>query len=466
MLKIIENVRSPFRDRTFLSKASMIALPVAMQQLLNSLVNMIDNLMIGQLGEVPIAAVGLANKVFFVFTLLVFGCCSGAGVLAAQFWGRQDKLNIRRVLGISLIIGIIGSLLFAIPSVLIPEKVMRIFTPSRDAITIGAQYLAIAALSYPFTAISQVYVAMLRSVEQAKLPVFTSCVAIVINVIANYILIFGKFGAPALGVAGAAYGTLIARICECLVLLIVIYGRKLVLAANIKELFTGYPKSLLREYVKTSSPVIANEFMWGLGTTIYFLAYGRMGDQAVAAITLSTTVQDLFLVFFAGLSSATAIILGHELGAGHLDLARKDAKLFLWLQFDMVLVLGTMLYLLRWKFIGLFDISPEVAELVSKCIIVFILAMPAKMFNYVNIVGILRSGGDTKACFLLDTVSVWAVGIPMAFLGALALKLPVHIVYGMVMLEEVMKLIFGYFRYKKEIWVKNLAILVSEDKVC
>lgn len=462
MLKIIKNVRSPFCDRTFLRKTIIIALPIAMQQLLNSLVNMIDNLMIGQLGEVPIAAVGLANKVFFVFTLLVFGCCSGAGVLAAQFWGRHDKGNIKRVLGISLLIGVVGSLFFTIPSLLIPEKVMRIFTPSPETIAIGAQYLVIAALSYPFTAISQVYVAMLRSVEQAKLPVFTSCVAIVINVVANYILIFGKFGAPALGVVGAAYGTLIARICECMVLLLVIYGRKLVLAANLKELFSGYPVSLLQEYIKTSAPVIANEFMWGLGTTLYFLAYGRMGDQAVAAITLATTVQDLFMVFFAGLSSATAIILGHELGAGLLDLAKKDAKLFLWLQFDMVLVLGMLCYILRWQFIGLFDITPEVAELVNRCIIVFIFAMPAKNFNYVNIVGILRSGGDTKACFILDTLSVWLVGVPMAFLGALVFELPIYIVYAMVMLEEVMKLIFGYFRYKKEIWVKNLAILVSE----
>ena len=261
MIKVISDTKEMLQDHIFLRKAMLIALPVALQGMLNTVVNLVDTMMIGQLGETAIAAVGLANKVFFVFTLLVFGVVSGSGVLAAQYWGNKDVKNIRKVTGLALIIAFIGALCFAIPSVLRPSMVMRIFTNSKDSVAAGAVYLSIVALSYPFTAITNTYVAMMRAVGQVRTPVLVSCMAILVNIFFNYTLIFGHFGAPALGVAGAAIATLIARILESIAILSIIYLTRSPIACKFRELF-GYSRAFVHQFLATASPVIANEFMW------------------------------------------------------------------------------------------------------------------------------------------------------------------------------------------------------------
>ena len=447
---ILKSTWEMLHDGRFLKKALMIACPVALQGMLNTIVNMVDTLMIGGLGSTAIAAVGLANKVFFVFSLLVFGIVSGGGILAAQFWGSGDVKNIRKVLGLCVMLAMVGAMFFVVPALTAPRMVMRIFTTSEGSIELGAKYLRIAALSYPFIALTNVYVAMLRATNKVVFPVICSCIAIVVNICLNYVLIFGKFGAPTMGVAGAACATLTARCIEVTLVLFYVYGKKLPLACGPKGMF-GWHKAFITQFLETSAPVIANEFMWGLGTTMYSLAYGRMSDDAVAAITIATTIQDIAVVLFQGLSAATAVILGNELGAGKLKRAEKYATQFFILQF---LILG------RWKIIGIYSITPEVAMDVSRCLLVFVAYMPAKMFNYVNIVGVLRSGGDTRMCLFLDTSGVWCIGVPLAFLGALVWHLPIYGVYALVMSEEVYKLILGYIRYRQKKWLKNLAIQV------
>lgn len=447
-----------FRDRNFLKKTVMIALPVAMQGMLNTVVNLVDNLMIGSLGSTAIASVGLANKVFFVFTLLVFGINSGSGVLAAQYWGSKDVKNIRKVLGLALALAVTGAVAFMIPASIKPRLLMRIFTTSDASIQMGAAYLTVAALSYPCTALTNTYVAMLRAVNRVKEPVMISCAAIVTNICFNYILIFGKFGAPAMGVTGAALATLIARVVEVILILGVVYLGRTPLACGIRDLF-GWSRGFLKKFFVTALPVIFNEFIWGLGTTIYSMAYGRMGDDAVAAITIATTIQDLVVVLFQGLSAATAVILGNEMGAGQLKKAEIYGKNFFILQFLVTVVMACVCVALRWKFIALYQpgISDQVAQAVSRCILVFAIFSPFRMFNYVNVVGVLRSGGDTAMCLFIDTSGVWCIGIPLAFIGGLILKQPIHIVYGMVTLEEVYKAVIGYIRYRQKKWLRNLA---------
>ena len=433
MTGIARDTKEMFRDKNFLRKTVMIALPVAMQGMLNTVVNLVDNLMIGSLGSTAIASVGLANKVFFVFTLLVFGINSGSGVLAAQYWGNQDVKSIKKVLGLALSLAVTGSAAFMIPACANPRMLMRIFTTSEASIGMGAAYLAVAAFSYPCTAVTNTYVGMLRAVNRVKEPVVISCAAIVTNIVFNYILIFGKFGAPAMGVVGAALATLIARVVEMTLILCVVYLGRTPLAGGARDLF-GWSRAFLRKFFVTALPVICNEFIWGLGTTIYSMAYGRMGDDAVAAITIATTIQDLVVVLFQGLSAATAVILGNEMGAGNLKRAETYGKNFFILQFLVTVVMAGVCVSLRWSFISLYQpgISDGVAQSVSRCIIVFALFSPFRMFNYVNVVGVLRSGGDTAMCLFIDTSGVWFIGIPLAFIGGLWLKQPIHIVYAMV----------------------------------
>lgn len=455
MIQLVRNTRDMLTDRRFLGKAFMIACPVALQGMLNTVVNLVDTLMIGSLGATAIAAVGLANKVFFVFSLLVFGIVSGAGILAAQFWGSGDVKNIRKVLGLSVLLAMAGALCFVIPAIAAPEAVMRIFTTSEASISLGARYLRMAALTYPFIALTNVYVAMLRAVNKVVFPVISSCIAILINICLNYVLIFGKLGAPQLGVEGAALATLTARVIELCLVLGYVYRKKLPLACGPSDLF-GWKGDFVRKFLETSAPVIANEFMWGLGTTMYSLAYGRMGDNAVAAITIATTIQDIVVVLFQGLSAATAVILGNELGAGKLKRAEKYATNFLILQFIITLAAALVVIGIRMPLISLYKIDASVARDVSLCILVFAAYMPAKMFNYVNVVGVLRSGGDTKMCLFLDTSGVWFLGVPLAFLGALVWKVPIYVVYGLVMTEEIYKMVLGYIRYRQKKWLRNL----------
>lgn len=456
MRQILEDTKIMLTDRTFLSKAARIACPVALQGMLNTIVNLVDTMMIGSLGATSIAAVGLANKVFFVIILLIFGIVSGSGILAAQYWGNNDLKSIKKVLGLAILLAEGAAILFFVPAVFCPEQLMRIFTTGEDTIRIGAIYLTLVAFSYPFIALSNTYVAMLRAVGHVKAPVIISACTIFINIFFNYTFIFGHFGSPVMGVAGAALATLIARIVESLALIAVVYLGKSPIASRFKEMF-GYSKAFIVQFIKTAAPVIANEFTWGLGVTMYSLAYGRMGDNAVAAITIATTIQDIAVVLFQGLSAATAVILGNEMGAGKLKTAERYAKNFLILQFLITICAAILCLTFRWKIIGFYSISGEVALDVSRCLIVFALFMPFRMFNYVNIVGVLRSGGDTKVCLFLDSSGVWGIGIPMAFLGGLVLHQPIYIVYAMVTTEEIYKTILSYIRYRQKKWLRNLA---------
>ncbi|WFR54892.1 MATE family efflux transporter [Anaerocolumna sp. AGMB13025] len=452
---IINNINAIIKDKAFLRKTVAIAIPIALQGLLNTSLNFADILMIGKLGENAIAGVGLANKVFFVFTLLVFGIISGSGVLTAQYWGKREVVNIRKVLGISLGLVLGASVFFVIPCIVNPQFVMSIFTNSKETVKLGAIYLSIVVISYPFTAVTNAYVSLLRGVNQVKAPVVISSISILINLIFNYLLIYGKFGFPELGVAGSAIGTLIARIFECTILLTYVYKNKGPAAAGLKDLFT-LDKNFIGKYFTTVSPVIANEFMWGLGVTLYSLAYGRMGDSAVAAITITQTVEQLVQVIFMGISNAAAVILGNEMGAGHLKDAERHAKNLIFIQLTLTFLVGILCLIIRQPVISLFGAEQEVAGYVRLCFLVFILYLPFKMFNTIIIVGVLRSGGDTKACLFLDCTGVWFIGIPMAFIGGLILHFPIYIVYAMVLIEEVYKFILGVFRYRKKKWLRNL----------
>lgn len=448
-------LRSIFEDKKFLKKTIAIGIPIAVQALLNTTLNLVDTMMIGSLGESTIAAVGLANKVFFVFTLLLFGIVSGSSILTAQYWGKRDVKNIRRVLGISLIIGLSGAVIFMLAGLFIPKVVMSIFTPSEGTISIGASYLAIVALSYPLTAITNCYISLLRATNQVKAPVFISIVSILVNVVLNYTLIYGNFGAPKLGGQGAAIATVIARLVECLSILAVVYISKGPAAAKIKEL-VAFDKEFIKKYLITVSPVIANEFMWGLGVTMYSLVYGRMGDEAVAAITITQNVEQICVVIFQGLSSATAVILGNELGANEIKDAERHSKSFFVLQFMLTIVMGMVCLLIRTPLINLFSVPDNIAADITKCLTVFVCYLPFRMFNLINIVGVLRSGGDTKASLLLDITGVWCVGIPFAFLGGIVLGLPIYYVYAMITIEEVYKFILGLRRYKQKKWLRNI----------
>lgn len=439
----------------FIKKAFALALPITLQGLLNNILNVVDTMMIGALGETALASVGLANKVFFVYSLLLFGIASGSTVLTAQYWGNKDVPNARKVLGMSLCLSVSSSLIFFVGGAFFPSKVMRIFTPNTETIASGAGYLSIVAWSYVFQAVSQCYILFQRAINKVKLTVSVTVIAIFINIVLNYVFINGKLGMPAMGVKGAALGTLVARCFECVVIVFVIYMNKGPGAARLTEL-VAFNKNFVARYFRTVTPVVLNEFLWGLGVTLYALAYGRMGNTAVATMTVTQIIEEMFSAAFMGLASATGVILGNEIGAGKLRDAEKHGRQFLWFNTIFCIFLAVLLFILRPVIIGLFNITPEITENVKRTLMVFCLYMPFKMTNFVNIVGVLRSGGDTKYCLFLDFTGVWFIGVPMAFLGGLFFKLPIYYVYAMVLGEEIYKTILGFFRYRSKKWLRSI----------
>ncbi|ABR50310.1 MATE efflux family protein [Alkaliphilus metalliredigens QYMF] len=444
-----------FNDKVFYKTMLAIALPITIQNLISSALNTVDTIMIGNLGELEIAAVGLANQFFFMFVLLLFGINSGASIFISQFWGRQDIKNIHRVLGIALISGGILSLVFAVGAFGVPNVILGFFTHDQSVIDLGSQYLRIVSLSYFATAVTFAYSFAARSTGEAKLPMVVSAVSLSINTVLNYIYIFGKFGAPALGVSGAAWATLAARSVEMVLLLGMVYGKKYAIAGKIKDMM-NLTREFVLKYFKTAYPVILNEGFWSLGMTMYTAIYARISTEAIASVQIANTVQSIFMVVGMGLGNACAVMLGNEIGGNHKERAFNYAKKFAILGPLTGGIMGMLLFALAPYILKLFNVSTEVHINAIRILMVLGVFMAFKIFNAILVIGIVRSGGDTKFSLFLELGSVWLIGVPLAFLGAHVWQLPIYWVVVLVSMEEVVKAGIGSVRLISKKWIHNV----------
>jgi len=434
-----------------------IGLPIAISHLLTSALNLVDTLMIGGLGETAIAGVGVANRLFFLFSLSMYGIYSGCGIFTAQYWGVRDILNIRRMMGIMLIFGSITGLIFTLGSLLMPQQLLDLFSDDPRAIQLGIKYLRIVGISYIFTAISFMFSFTSRSVHQTTMPMLVSGGALVMNTVLNYLLIYGKYSFPQMGVEGAALATLIARTFEMVAMGLVIYlSKDHPLRASVSELF-DFNKAQLMRVIKTGYPVFVNEATWALGNTVYFIAYGYIGTSALTVVTISYTVADLFQALFMGIGSACGVMVGNDIGRGDLDKAFSDAKRFLKLTVGLSLIIVAGTILSRNLISALYaELTPETTAMLLNTLIVTGIYQLPKMFTFTMIVGILRSGGDTHFCMLLDLATVWLVGVPLGFITAIWLQWPVHLVVGAVFFEEWVKVGITIPRFLSKKWISKV----------
>jgi putative MATE family efflux protein len=444
-----------FKDKAFTKTLISIALPIVIQNFISSSLNMVDTMMIGRIGETEIASVGLANQYFFLFMLLLFGTNSGSAIFIAQFWGKQDIKNIRRVLGICLITGGTGALIFTAGALTVPDIILSIFSEDIKVIELGSKYLKIVGFSYIITCISFAFGFASRSIGQAKLPMLVSIIALGCNTLLNYLLIFGNFGFPKMGIEGAALATLISRIIEMVMLLAIIYNSKGVLAGKLYQML-DLSKEFVIKVFKTTLPVIINEFFWALGMTVYSIAYARIGTSAIAAVNISNTIQNLFLVISFGLANACAVMIGNKIGAKEEEVGIEYAKRFSILVPLIGIIMGVILYIFSPVILSLFKITPEGYDYCIKILVVLSICMPIRMLNSTVIVGILRSGGDTKYSLCLEMGTIWLVGVPLAFLGAFIWKLPVYWVVALVSIEQLVKSLIGIPRVYSRKWLKNV----------
>ncbi|MFD3158528.1 MATE family efflux transporter [Haloimpatiens sp. FM7330] len=444
------------KEKEFYKKMLTIAVPIAIQNLITTSLNMIDTVMIGKLGETQIAAVGLANQLFFIFMIFLFSVNSGAGIFIAQFWGKKDIKNIRRVLGIALILGGVCSLFFFLCGFLIPEKVLKIFSQNdKKVIILGSQYLRIVSFSYLVNNISIAYGYGYRNIGQPKLPMIISGISIILNTFLNYIFIFGKLGFSPMGIEGAAIATLISRIFECFLIVYVIYSKNHILAAKIKEML-DISREIFNKYFRTSIHIIVDEGLWSLGITFCSIAYARIGTEAFAAFQISNTIQEIFMVVAIGIGNACAVMVGNNLGNKNFKKAEHYAKKFCIVGPILGLLIGSILFLISNFIVNIFSVSHDVSIQAVRTLKVMSLFVWIRIYNTVMIIGILRSGGDTKFTLFLETGTIWLVGVPLAFIGAFYFKLPIYLVVMLVSLEEVIKAILGTPRLISKKWVCNI----------
>ena len=443
------------RDRAFVRSMLALALPVAFQQLITASLNMIDVLMVGQLGETSVAALGLANQIFFLLILFLFGVTSGMSIFTAQYWGKGDIESIHRVLGICLAIAVFVAAGFSLAAVWIPEILMSIYTEDQEVIRVGSEYLRIVGLSYVMTAITVSYVSVLRSITMVKLTVIVSVLALGLKTILAYLLIFGIGVFPALGVRGAAIGTAVGWTFQCILLLILVYGLKTPLAASPLSFFK-FRRPFLMNVLKTSMPAAINEVLWSVGFSSYNAVYARIGTDAIAAVNINATIEELMFVLFIGLGNACAVMIGNKIGAGEKHVAFEYGRRFLIIGVAVALIGGAIIFSLRETVIGLYEISPSAANNLRGLMLVFALSAWLKMLNFMLFIGAMRAGGDTRYAMFTELFSVWGIGVPAALIGGFVLHLPVYGVYALVLLEEAVKAIIVFRRFVSRKWIHDL----------
>lgn len=448
-----------FSDRRFYSTMLKLAIPMTIQQFVYSSTNLLDVLMIGQLGETAIAALGLSNQIFFLLVLFLFGISSGSAIFTAQYWGKGDLVNLRKVMGIGLTMAFVVALFYTLIALLIPDKILSIYTKDQAVIELGSQYLRIVGVGYIFTAITLTFMSVLRSTQNVRLPMVITIIALTTNVILNYCLIFGNFGFPELGVRGAALGTTISRILETFLMIFFAYRFRTAAAVKIREL--KYSFSFFKKVLHTSLPAAMNEVFWSLGITTYYAVYARISTEAVAAVNINATIENMTFVIFLGAGNACAIMIGNEIGAGNESKAFEYGVRFLVICIALALILGVIVILMRPFVLSLYNIEQTSYDYAYKIQFIYALSMWIRVSNLIIFIGILRSGGDTRYALLVEMASIWLIGVPSALIGGFVLHWPVYYVYALVLSEEIVKLIIVVPRFLSRKWIHNLTGITS-----
>ncbi len=445
-------LRSDIVDKKFIKTVSILALPVAMQCMLQSSFCMIDQMMIGQLGSSSITAVGVAGKFSSIYTVIVNSVAAVAGIMIAQYIGAKKEKESFRSFFLNSMVASIVSLLFMMVSIIFSENIIGIYTDDILAVDEGAIYLTIISLSFIPTAISTVTATWLRSNERAYIPLITSIIAVVCNTGLNYILIFGKFGVGAMGAKGAAYATLASQIINMILMVasFIFFAKK-----DSKRIDFGIKleKMTAFQYLMILFPILINEFLWSLGENVYAYIYGHLDDLSFAAMTLTNPIQGLIMGALSGLSAAAGIIVGKLLGKKEYDNAYKDSKRLMVMGLVGSVALSLILVMLSELYVSIYNVEDYVKETATMLLFVFALYAPVKVSNMIVGAGILRSGGNTKIVMIIDIIGTWIFGVPLGFFAAYYLNQSIVGVYLILSFEEVIRLIISIIIFRQKKWM-------------
>lgn len=443
------------KDKKFYTTVAGIAIPIALQGLITAGVNMMDTIMIGTVGETQLSAVSLANQFISIFHIFCMGIGMGASVLVARYYGMKDQISLRHTVTIMLRLCLAMSAIFCVATILMPELIMKIYTVEEPIIRHGVSYLKYSVFTYFLLGLSLTTTIVLRNVGQVKIPLYTSIGAFFINVGANYIFIFGKFGAPRMEAAGAAIGTLIARIFEFSIICGYLIFRDKEIGYRLRHLVqsTG---NLWKEYIRVSIPVLISDGILALGNNSVAMVIGRLGESFVAANAVTAVTQQLSSVMIQGFSQAGCIVTGHTLGEGDRDKAFHQGYAFLGLGIVFGTIAAILVLIISGPMIAAYNLSPETSAIARELMLSICVIIVFQSANSIMTKGVLRGGGDTKMLMTADNIFLWVASLPLGILAGLVLHLPAFWIYFFLKIDQVLKAIWCVVRLRSGKWIKKI----------
>ncbi|GLO60793.1 MATE family efflux transporter [Vibrio sp. MACH09] len=441
----------------FLRRLFAIAMPIALQNIMFSSRGLVDVLMLGQLGEADIAAVGVASRAMFVTTIMLVGVNTGGALLTAQYWGAGNKEGVRESTALTWIIANGFALLTVTLFMLFPSQVMGLATDSAEVNRLGSEYIVITSLSMFAVACVSSMAVGLRAMHKPGVSTFFSGIGILSNVFLNWVLIFGHLGMPAMGIKGAAIATVLSGAIEILCLYSYLYSKNHLLAFRMSDLLAALRGNNVSRFLRLSLPTTCNFFMWAAGMFAYHAIMGQTGVQGLAALSVMTPVDSIALSLLIGTSTAAAVLTGNQIGAKNYQAVYYQSVGLLFISIAIGICVGVVLYFVQVPILDSFSaLTEETRQLADKFILVLCGAMVIRSIPLTLVVGVLRAGGDVKFCLYQDMITQWFIGIPIAAFSAIYLGLSPEWVYAMFLLEEVVKCFTATKRLKSRKWIRNL----------
>ena len=441
-------------SKSFFRAVGALAVPAALQSLLQSSFSIVDQIMIGQLGSVSVAGVGIAGKFTSMFSVLASAVGAVAGIMISQYLGSKNQREIRRSFFGNLLLCLALAGVFTAVCLGLPKQIMGLYIPDGATVAAAAGYLTIVAGTFLPIAGSILLGTLLRCMEKASLPLYASIAAALLNTGLNYALIFGKLGFPAMGANGAAVATLVSQTANFLIMLLLFLPYRNCLAAC-----PAAPRASFnyRQYVRMLLPILVCELMWSLGENVYAAIYGHLGTAASAAMTLINPIVGLTIGALCGLSQAAGVLIGKRLGEGAFDDAYRESKKLILMGFAGAGGLGLLVAAFRGVYVEIYQVEPAVKALTGQILVAYALVVPFKVMNMILGGGIIRSGGQTQYSMAIDLIGTWGFGVPLGLLAGFVLKLSIPYVYFILSLEECVRFAISLVIFRKRLWMRRLS---------
>lgn len=443
------------KDKYFYKTFFSLYLVVALQNIIVFSVNLADSIMLGTYSETAMSGVSLANQIQFLLHMFVNGAANGLVVIASQYWGKKHLEPIKKVFSAAFLIAAAMSAVLMGAVLISPEGILGILSDEAEIVSAGAEYIRIMAFSYIIFAVTQILIALMRSVEAVRIGFYTSVLALIFNVSLNYCLIFGRLGFPEMGVKGAAIATLISRVAELIAAVIYVFAIDKRLSLKLKDI-VRIERSYLKDYIRAGLPLIGSGGSWGIAMTVQTAIIGRLGAACIGANAVTAPVFQVVSVLYASSSNASSVLIGKTVGENDVPRVKKYAKKLQILYIVIGLVSCALLLLSRDFIISVYDVTPETAALAATFINILSVTVVGSSYEAPALCGIVSGGGDTKFVFKNDIIFMWCMVLPLAFLSAFVFKWPVPVTFFILKSDQITKCLVAVVKVNRYKWIRTL----------